>query len=56
MFIINIVRIGTTLLREEGDAASVVKEFSYIVVRSLATVISSNIYVATAVDKESLNV
>jgi hypothetical protein len=56
VFIINIVRIGTTLLKEEGDAASVVKEFSYIVVRSLATVTGSNIYVATAIDKESLNV
>jgi hypothetical protein len=56
MFIINIVRTGTTLLREEGDVASVVKEFSCIVIRSLAIVIGSNIYVATAVDKESLNV
>jgi len=56
VFIINIVRIGTTLLREEGDAASVVKEFSYIVIRSLATVIGSNIYVTTAINKESFNV
>jgi hypothetical protein len=56
VFIINTVRTGTTLLREEGDAASVVKEFSYIVIRSLATVTGSNIHVATAVDKESLNV
>jgi len=56
VFIINTVRTGTTLLREEGDIASVVKEFSYIVIRSLATVTGSNIHVATAVDKESLNV
>ena len=56
MFIINIVRTGTTLLREEGDAASVVKEFFCIVIRSLATVTGSNIYVAAAVDKESLNI
>jgi hypothetical protein len=56
VFIINIVKTGTTLLREKGDVASVVKEFSYIVVRSLAAVTGSNIYVATAIDKESLNV
>jgi hypothetical protein len=56
VFIINTVRTGTTLLREEGDAASVVKKFSCIVVRSLATVTGSNIYVATAIDKKSLNV
>jgi hypothetical protein len=56
VFIINTVRTGTTLLREEGDAASVVKEFSFIVIRSLGTVTGINIYVATAVDKESLNV
>jgi hypothetical protein len=56
VFIINIVKTGTTLLRKEGDAASVVKEFSYIVIRSLVIVTGSNIYVAIAVNKESLNV
>jgi hypothetical protein len=56
VFIMNTVRTGTTLLREEGDAASVLKEFSCIVVRSLATVTGINIYVATAVDEESLDV
>jgi hypothetical protein len=56
VFIINTVRTGTTPPREEGDAASVVKEFSCMVVRSLATVTGSNIHVATAVDEESLNV
>jgi hypothetical protein len=56
VFIINTVRTGTTLLREEEDVASVVKEFSYIVIRSLVIVIGSNIYVAIAIDKKSLNV
>ena len=56
MFVINTVRAGTTLLREEGDAASVVKELAYTIVRSLATVAGSNIYVTIAIDKESLNV
>jgi hypothetical protein len=56
VFVINTVRIGTTLLKKEGDVASIVKEFSYIVIRSLATVTGSNIYVATAINKESLNV
>jgi hypothetical protein len=50
VFIINTVRVGTTLLREERDASSIVKKLSYIVVRSLATVIGSNIYVTTAID------
>jgi hypothetical protein len=52
----NTVRTGTTPPREEGDAASVVKEFSCMVVRSLATVTGINIHVATAVDEESLDV
>ena len=55
MFIINIVKIGTTLLKEERDVASVVKKFSYIVIRSLVIVISSNIYITTAINKKSLN-
>ena len=50
MFIVNTVRTGTTPLREEGDAASIVKELARTIVRSLATVAGSDIYVATAVD------
>jgi hypothetical protein len=50
VFIIDTVRAGTTLLREERDASSIVKELSCIVIRSLATVAGSNIYVTTAVD------
>jgi hypothetical protein len=56
VFIMDTVRAGTTLLREERDASSIVKELSYIVVRSLATVAGSNIHVTTAVDQESLDV
>ena len=50
MFIIDTVKVGTTLLREERDASSIVKELSCIVIRSLATVAGSNIYVTTAVN------
>jgi hypothetical protein len=50
VFIIDTVKAGTTLLREERDASSIVKELSYIVIRSLVTVIGSNIYVTTAID------
>jgi hypothetical protein len=50
VFIIDIVRAGTTLLREERDASSIVKKLSCIVIRSLAIVAGSNIYVTTAVN------
>jgi hypothetical protein len=50
VFIIDTVKAGTTLLREERDAFSIVKKLSCIVIRSLATVAGSNIHVTTAID------
>jgi hypothetical protein len=55
VFII-IFRTGTALLKEEGDAASIVKQLARTSVCSLATIAGRSIYVATAVDKDSLNV
>jgi len=50
MFIINIVKAGTTLLRKERDVSSIVKKLSYIVIRSLVIVIGSNIYVTIPIN------